>query len=101
MELCCLMKRQAGIYLHFSKLYLLLLSLEADLWISVDTATERPLMKLVRSKLGGKIVISIMYRLEAALDYDRILVLEGGKALYFDLPEMVVRKSHLFSTFRP
>jgi ATP-binding cassette subfamily C (CFTR/MRP) protein 1 len=57
-------------------------------------------MKLVKTRLQGKTVISILHRLETALDYDRILVLNDGKIVHFGTPAEVVQESELFSMFR-
>ncbi|KAI3332644.1 putative ATP-binding cassette transporter [Ustulina deusta] len=46
---------------------------------SIDVATEKKIMALMARKLQGKTVISVLYRLETALGYDRILVLENGR----------------------
>lgn len=67
---------------------------------SIDTATEERIMKLIREKLAGKTIISVLHRLEAALEYDRILVLEKGRVAHFGTPEEVVREAELFSGFR-
>lgn len=67
---------------------------------SIDTATEERIMKLIREKLAGKTIISILHRLEAALHYDKILVLERGRVAHFGTPEEVVQEAQLFSGFR-
>ena len=57
-------------------------------------------MTLISNRLQGKTIISVLHRLEEALEYDRILVLEKGKVTHFDTPEEIVRSSVLFSSFR-
>lgn len=57
-------------------------------------------MSLISKRLQGKTLISVLHRLEAALEYDRILVLEQGHAIHFGTPEEVIRDSELFSSFR-
>jgi ATP-binding cassette subfamily C (CFTR/MRP) protein 1 len=57
-------------------------------------------MNLVTERLHGKTVISILHRLEAALEFDRILVLEKGEVAHFGTPTEVIRDSELFSSFR-
>lgn len=57
-------------------------------------------MSLISKRLQGKSLISVLHRLEAALEYDRILVLEQGHAIHFGKPEEVIRDSELFSSFR-
>ncbi|KAI1816465.1 P-loop containing nucleoside triphosphate hydrolase protein [Poronia punctata] len=69
---------------------------------SVDTATEKKVMALIERKLRGeKTIISILRRLEVALEYsDRILMLENGEVVCSGTPEEVVRDSDLSSSLR-
>jgi ATP-binding cassette subfamily C (CFTR/MRP) protein 1 len=64
---------------------------------SVDVATEQKIMHLVKDRLKGKTVISILHRLEAAMEFDRIMVFEDGEVVHFGTPDEVVRNSELFS----
>ena len=57
-------------------------------------------MTLISKRLQGKTIISVLHRLEAALEYDRILVLEKGEIAHFGTPELVLRCSELFSSLR-
>lgn len=56
-------------------------------------------MNLVKERLKGNTVVSILHRLEAAMEFDRILVLENGEVACFGTPEEVVRDSELFEKF--
>ncbi|TGO16824.1 hypothetical protein BTUL_0024g00700 [Botrytis tulipae] len=67
---------------------------------SIDVATERKIMNVVAKSLQGKTVISVLHRLEAAVEFDKILVLEKGEVAHFGSPEEVIRDSDLFSSFR-
>lgn len=49
---------------------------------------------------ADKTVLAIIHRLEAALDYDRILVLEGGAMVAFGTPEEILRTATLFQGLR-
>ncbi|KAH6666235.1 putative ATP-binding cassette transporter, partial [Halenospora varia] len=64
---------------------------------SIDTATEQKIMKLIAERLRGKTIISILHRLEVALEYDRILVLDKGEVVHFGTAEEVLQQSELFS----
>lgn len=57
-------------------------------------------MALIAQKLKGKTIISVLHRLEAALEYDRIVVLENGRVAHFGTPAEVMRDSELFSTMK-
>ncbi|KAJ8121041.1 hypothetical protein ONZ43_g2409 [Nemania bipapillata] len=67
---------------------------------SIDTKTEKRTMELMANKLRGKTIISVLHRLEVALLYDRIVVLENGRIVHFGTPDEVIRDSGLFSSFR-
>ncbi|KAI0490109.1 putative ATP-binding cassette transporter [Xylaria cf. heliscus] len=65
---------------------------------SIDVATEKKIMNLIVDKLQGKTIISVLHRLETAMEYDRIVVLENGRVAHFGTPAEVLRDSELFST---
>jgi len=67
---------------------------------SIDVATEKKIMALIERKLRGKTIISVLHRLEVALEYDRILVLENSKIAHLGTPTEVLRDSELFSSIR-
>ncbi|KAF7933489.1 hypothetical protein EAE99_003374 [Botrytis elliptica] len=67
---------------------------------SIDVDTERKIMNIVAKRLQGKTVISVLHRLEAAVEFDKILILEKGEVAHFGPPEEVIRDSDLFSSFR-
>ena len=50
--------------------------------------------------LRGKSVVSVLHRLETAVKYDKILVLDEGRVLDFGTPEEVISRCELFSDFR-
>ncbi len=67
---------------------------------SVDEATERKIHDLTVEMLKEKTVVSVLHRLETAVKYDKILVLDKGKVLDFGTPEEVIQRCDLFSAFR-
>ncbi|KAI3332296.1 putative ATP-binding cassette transporter [Xylariaceae sp. AK1471] len=67
---------------------------------SIDMATEKKIMALIAEKLQGKTIISVLHRLEVALEYDRVVVLENGRVSHFGTPMEVLRDSELFSSLR-
>ncbi|KAF5876101.1 putative abc multidrug protein [Botrytis fragariae] len=60
---------------------------------SIDVATERKIMNVVAKRLQGKTVISVLHRLEAAVEFDKILVLEKGEMAHFGPPEEKLKLS--------
>lgn len=57
------------------------------MWISLQTDSY----ETIRSKFDRCTVITIAHRIDTILDYDRVLVLEGGEVVEFDKPEVLLR----------
>ncbi|KAB5547143.1 canalicular multispecific organic anion transporter 1 [Coniochaeta sp. 2T2.1] len=64
---------------------------------SVDKDTEEKMEILIRTRLGGRTLIAINHRLEAVLDYDKVVVLEGGRLVDVGTPAELVQRSELFA----
>ena len=60
---------------------------------NVDLKTDRVLQDVIRTKLTGHTVLTIAHRLETILDYDRVLVMDAGKAVEFDDPEILLGRT--------
>jgi len=58
----------------------------------IDSKLDDQIQRTVREEFSGAIVITIAHRLKTVLDYDRILVLGGGKILEFDTPRALISK---------
>ena len=58
---------------------------------NVDFATDRLIQETIRSKFDDCTVITIVHRVNTILDYDRVLVLERGRVMEFDKPEVRLR----------
>ena len=56
--------------------------------------------EVMTREFADKTVIAIIHRLEAALEYDRILVLEDGAMVAFGTPEEILRTATLFHGLR-
>ena len=52
---------------------------------------------LIRTRLGGRTLIAINHRLEAVLDYEKVVVLEGGRLIDVGTPAELVQRSELFA----
>lgn len=65
---------------------------------NVDMANEQRVRKLTKERLPDKTPTSLLHRLEAAVEYDRILVMDGGKVTQFGSPAEAVRYSELRSS---
>lgn len=55
-------------------------------------------MKIVFKRLHDKTVISILHRLETALSFDKIMVLEGGEVAHIGTPQEILSQSRLFDS---
>ena len=55
---------------------------------------------MLRKWLPNMTVLSVLHRLEAALKYDRIFVLEGGKLAHVVTPSESTVSSDVFSFLR-
>ena len=47
---------------------------------SVDFATDEAIQRAIRSEFKSSTLLTIAHRLSSVIDYDRLLVLSGGKA---------------------
>lgn len=65
---------------------------------SVDIETEKRIMDIISKKLAGRTVVSVLHRLEAALQYDKILVMDKGQVADFGTPAEIATTSELFSS---
>lgn len=48
---------------------------------TVDEATDRVMQRVIRESFGGQTILSVAHRLEGILDYDRVVVLDGGEVV--------------------
>ena len=63
---------------------------------NVDFKTDRLIQEVIRDKFKDSTVITIAHRLNTIMDYDKVLVLDGGQVVEFDKPELLIRKGGLF-----
>lgn len=54
----------------------------------------------MKEKLGNHTIVSILHRLETALQFDRVLILEDGEVQSLGTPAEIVQQSDLFRDFR-
>ncbi|KAK3349094.1 canalicular multispecific organic anion transporter 1 [Lasiosphaeria hispida] len=64
---------------------------------SIDKKTEETIEFLLKTRLGGRTLIAINHRLEAALNYDRIVVLDNGMVVDVGTPVELVLRCGLFA----
>ena len=64
---------------------------------NVDFKTDRLIQEVIRDKFKDSTVITIAHRLNTIMDYDKVLVVDGGQVVEFDKPELLMRNGGLFA----
>ena len=64
---------------------------------NVDFKTDRLIQEVIRDKFKDSTVITIAHRLNTIMDYDKVLVLDGGRVVEFDKPDALIKKGGLFA----
>ncbi|KAH7930921.1 pleiotropic drug resistance ABC transporter [Leucogyrophana mollusca] len=63
----------------------------------IDSRLDDQIQKTIREELSNALVITIAHRLKTIIDYDRILVLDGGAIAEFGEPrELLIKPSGMF-----
>ena len=63
---------------------------------NVDFETDRLIQEVIRHKFQDCSVLTIAHRLNTIIDYDKVLVLDGGRVVEFDKPEVLLGKENGF-----
>ena len=58
---------------------------------NVDYKTDCLIQEVIRSRFKNSTVITIAHRLNTIMDYDKVLVLDQGRVVEFDKPEVLLR----------
>ena len=61
---------------------------------NVDFRTDRLIQEVIRHKFRDCTVLTIAHRLNTIVDYDKVLVLDGGKVAEFDKPDVLLQKEN-------
>ena len=64
---------------------------------NVDFKTDHLIQEVIRHKFKDSTVLTIAHRLNTIMDYDKVLVLDGGRVVEFDNPDVLIRNSGLFA----
>ncbi|KFH72941.1 hypothetical protein MVEG_00166 [Podila verticillata NRRL 6337] len=60
---------------------------------SVDLATDALIQRAIRHDFAASTVITVAHRINTIIDYDRILVMDGGQVAEFAAPQVLLRDS--------
>ncbi|KAF9272029.1 hypothetical protein BGZ88_005288 [Linnemannia elongata] len=60
---------------------------------SVDLATDALIQRAIRHDFAASTVITVAHRINTIIDYDRILVMDGGEVAEFAAPQVLLRDS--------
>ena len=63
---------------------------------NLEKNTDDFIQKCIRSQFKGSTVITIAHRLSTILDYDKIIVMGGGKILEWGSPEELLERKWAF-----
>ena len=63
---------------------------------NVDFKTDRLIQEVIRSRFKDSSVVTIAHRLNTIMDYDKVLVMEQGRVVEFDKPEILLQNKNGF-----
>mmetsp|Transcript_41965 Transcript_41965/g.88099 ORF Transcript_41965/g.88099 Transcript_41965/m.88099 type:complete len:152 (-) Transcript_41965:631-1086(-) len=81
---------------HPKVLFLLFEPLHITLAASIDRETDSFIQRMLRTRFAGTTVLTIAHRLETIMDYDKILVMENGRAAEFGTPSELIDENGIF-----
>ncbi|KAL9978591.1 hypothetical protein ACROYT_G016125 [Oculina patagonica] len=58
---------------------------------NVDFKTDRLIQEVIRNRFKDSTVVTIAHRLNTIMDYDKVLVMEQGRVVEFDKPEVLLQ----------
>ena len=61
---------------------------------NVDFKTDRLIQEVIRSRFKDSTVLTIAHRLDTIMDYDKVLVMEQGRVVEFDKPEVLLQNKN-------
>ena len=61
---------------------------------NVDFQTDQMIQKVIHQQFQDRTVLTIAHRLNTVINYDKVLVLDGGRVAEFDKPEILLKNPH-------
>ncbi|KAF9014580.1 P-loop containing nucleoside triphosphate hydrolase protein [Hymenopellis radicata] len=59
---------------------------------AIDYKTDTIIQQSLRNELGGVTLLTIAHRLQTIMDFDKILVLDSGRIVEFDAPQVLLKE---------
>lgn len=63
---------------------------------SVDSETDKIVQRMIGKKFDNSTVLTITHRLHMVMEYDKVLVMDGGRMVEYDTPINLLRKNDGF-----
>ena len=60
---------------------------------NVDYKTDRLIQDVIRNRFKDSTVLTIAHRLNTIMDYDKVLVMDQGRVVEFDNPEVLLQNN--------
>ena len=64
---------------------------------NVDFKTDNLIQEVIRHKFKDSTVLTIAHRLNTIMDCDKVLILDGGRMVEFDKPEILIQNGGIFA----
>ena len=64
---------------------------------NVDFKTDNLIQEVIPHKFKDSTVLTIAHRLNTIMDYDKVLILDGGRMVEFDKPEILIQNGGIFA----
>ena len=64
---------------------------------NVDFKTDNLIQEVIRHKFKDSTMLTIAHRLNTIMDYDKVLILDGGRMVEFDKPEILIQNGGIFA----
>lgn len=61
---------------------------------NVDYKTDRLIQEVIRNRFKDSTVLTIAHRLNTIMDYDKVLVMDQGRVVEFDKPEVLLQNNN-------
>ena len=61
---------------------------------NVDFKADRLIQEVIRNRFKDSTVVTIAHRLNTIMDYDKVLVMEQGRVVEFDKPEVLLQNKN-------